>query len=214
MLSRRLFLKMLGFGAASTLVSPPSVFGSDEVPNTEPLVWTPDQAVAKHQVVYKLPYFTPLDQPIPTKSGIGTIVGRFNGSSLTTRIDLDAPPVDRVLHVQLDPDIDDVHTAFYKAAIELRAQIAETTLNHVGHVNWCDKTLFTVVSSPITLVERRNGVRFAHADYSIQLVPSDEAANVLSRGYTVYSETGEYPIEVPKTVDYLQMIALDSRYRT
>lgn len=119
--------------------------------------------------------------------------------------------VDIFLEDGMDP-----HLTFYKGAMQMRESIKQAGLDQLKQVperqrQFLNLQLVTLVDNPIfagplSFESDREGFSI-EVDYTQYLISGTLNPN----GWEVYSETGEYPIDVPSNIDFEQLLALDTQ---
>ena len=141
---------------------------------------------------------------------------------------LDADPgVDEVPDVRVVArDEEDLNLVFYRAAMNMRNAFAERTTRMFAELpEWERRSsrLVTLVDVPIfagalDTYERGFHVSIGYACHVVPLVAQkwshgrrvdDPEAEDDLRGWEVYSETGEYPIEIPSDIDLERLQSFD-----
>ena len=218
--SRRSFLQMLGFGAGGVVLAPPSLFGTENDAST---IWMPEQGVltSSNLVVYHKPITTYLGETTPVErralhSARGYSVsplwgGPQNNQIRTWKINRQEP----VIHeYQVRCGTGDPHVEFIKASAEIQRQLAQDALDVLTelpqHLRQGAQVV-TIIHSPIHARPKLDAdtgfdvfceatVRTTGAAYHGEV--TDRANFFNLDGYTEYSKTGEYPVEVPTDLDF------------
>jgi hypothetical protein len=117
----------------------------------------------------------------------------------------------------------DPHLAFYRASMQMRENFKEESLRMLARVPEVlrhEAQIVTVVDNPIFMGAlsplTASGVDWdndsdgftVEADYTQYVVVGDVDPN----GWDVYSELGEFPIEVPSKIDMDQLLTLDRNF--
>ncbi len=207
-MGRRSFLKLIGLGAGAALVKPSLLFGNEQ---TELAV--PDQGLAKSWVVY-------------SGSGIGC------GLAAVMAQEFVVSPV-------FQPG-DDPHEVFYRAATELRERLGQVTLARTLEVPKMHRRGIEVVTTVFMPIHARTkhcwaskseADRLKDEDYQGFDVVADCSIDVKGYGFRgreergakygagwkppegteVYSETGEYPMEMLGDLDLGHLMAIDRK---
>ena len=118
-------------------------------------------------------------------------------------------------------DDQDPHLAFYQASMQMRENFKADSLKMLARVPEVlrrEAQIVTVVDNPIfmgTLDALHGGSHYAknsdgfsvEADYTQYVIHGDVDPN----GWEVYSEEGEFPIEVPSKIDMDMLMVLDAK---
>lgn len=110
----------------------------------------------------------------------------------------------------------DPHHAFYKGAMGLRDAFAEQSRRRLLDIREHlrpYKTLVTLVDTPIfagafPVSDTQEGLQI-DLSYVAHVIDAD--AELELNEWEVYSENGEYPIEVPSDIDMERLLRLDQR---
>jgi hypothetical protein len=161
--------------------------------------------------------------PAPTPSGASPTILRFKRKAwpvlggqplVASDDDVTIPSIKVLLSEHQDP-----HEAFYKAAMKMQRGFAEQSRRMLLATPEYLKrfsSLVTLVDTPIfagSLLtsgrykpeERERGF-YLEISYTPHVVQSRDLE---LNGWEVYSESGEYPIEIPTDVDFDRLLALD-----
>jgi hypothetical protein len=203
-MKRRSFLKLLGIGAGAAMVNPTSLLGTAEAGLRTP------GGLAKSWVVY------------PNRNlGCG-----FSQVAVTAE--------EFVIRPKFVKGVDP-HDVFYRAALELRRRIGKATLDRLNAVPEIHRQRVEVVTSIFMPIHTRTKGCFEDtsrwtdeefqgfdvvADCSIDIKGSgvgfreERGAHYglgwkPPKGVEVYSETGEYPMELPSELDLGHMMTLE-----
>lgn len=227
--SRRGFLNLLGIGGIGLAVADrPAValFGSDDAPKD---LIVPDRSlVAGHYVVYPKRFIERVPPAERKASQYGTVVAR-----LTKHMEPTKPFIRREGRFQVRPRtpdgalVTDGHTAYYTAAMEIREKFAafsRQTLDEVHPQLRPMLTLVTIADAPIHA--RPVGV-WGDDSYAMEVDRPDmdeRGFDVVARfrqfavigaqrnevdTFQMYSETGEFPLQVPKDVEMGMLLRID-----
>jgi len=238
-MDRRTFLQMLGIGGAAQMLTPTVPLFSGR----ESALWTPEHTslTASHLVLTR-PAQTPW-QRAATPLGADPRVLRVNRKSWPSVGGRQLHPVDDGGfwwdHVWVPPsdhpavppnvpgiqvvlrDSDDPHEAFYRAATWVRDAFAKQSQRRLLEVPQAERPaqqLVTLVDTPIfagpeAVPEGHEGDRAFRIEisYTPHLVRTGEME---MNGWEIYSENGEYPIEIPKDIDFDRLLRVDRRVLT
>ena len=211
--SRRSFMQMLGLGGMALAVdasAPIPLFGSDE---SSSLI-IPDVSLLKGHVVVQRKGLT---ERIPASDPIHSRYGPYGGYKAVARLTKTQVPGGGPLsslrehRLMLPGDVldgADPHVVYYQSSHELRkrfVEISRARLLEVPPELRSAATLVTVVESPILAIPRpdrgfdvyayfRQGVRYSTAGLDT---------------FNIYSETGEFPIDVPRGIDLELLMKMD-----
>lgn len=225
--NRRQFLQMLGLGGASLAVST-AVEASPIVPlfsGRESKIWTPEHAslTRSHLVLTRPPREVPFDSVELAPGARRLLKKRWPvvGRESLPMVDEDWPwPARRPnqaflpsvpnVKVVLEPR-QDAHEAFYRAAMKMRNEFVTQSrqrLAEIPEVRRPHSLLVTLVDTPIFAGGLDTDERgfYLEISYTPHLV---ETGELELNGWEVYSENGEYPIEVPTDVDFDRLLTLD-----
>ncbi len=237
-LNRRSFMQMLGLGGMGALATQAGasipLFGSDSQSSS---LWTPgDRTLLQGHWVLKqkrLLERVPESEISPRYQGnVGArVVGRLVRNRTPQNIVASRTMTLTSVAHSVDGTVRDAHAAFYLASRELRAQFAEKSLAFLsdpGPIRRGGSTLLTsqesrAVLSLVTIVKSEIHARplLAHPDeeepspgafevacqYEQYLV-ADEPLSVLQT-FESYSETGDYPVDLPKDIDLGLLLRAD-----
>lgn len=194
---------MLGVGGAG-LVLATNAAANPIVPlfsGRESKIWTPEHtSLTRSHLVLTRPQGAPFAFP------------STRGMLLTpSDEDLNIPSVKVLLHPEQDP-----HEAFYKAATEMRRSFSEQSLQRfAGIPEWKrrDAVLITLVDTEIFAgsLETSDEGFYLEVSYTPYHVSSPDLESLNLNGWGVYSENGEYPIEVPSEIDMDRLLSVDCR---
>jgi hypothetical protein len=205
-MKRRDFLQMLGIGGATLAVSTTAA-ASPIVPlfsGKESKIWTSEHTslTRSHLVLVR-----PRDNPFsfPTTSGM---------LLAPTDEDQDIPSVKVLLNPGQDP-----HGAFYKAATEMRRSFAEASMRRFAAVpEWKRQgaVLVTLVDTeifagPLDTGDEGFTLEISYTPYHLS-GPDFETLSL--NEWEVYSENGEYPIEVPTEIDMDRLLRVETEIFT
>lgn len=203
-MQRRDFLQMLGIGGAALAVSPtvvPLFSGKDSK------IWTPEHtSLTRSHIVLVRPRHDSWKWPTAeTTDGAPTLLRHLDGWG-------ENPPTARV---EFDEG-QDPHHAFYRAAMRMREDFAKESQRRLMALpEWRrpHSILVTLVDTPIFAGAMPSGPGKEQLLAEISYTPYviDTTAEFNANGWGVYSENGEYPIEVPSQIDMDQLLSLDYR---
>jgi len=133
-----------------------------------------------------------------------------------------------VVHVRPSEETQDPHLVFYEAAMKMRERFKTTSLELLtsfpkGYKSQGGVRLVTVVDNPIfagaaaTREDERASGFTLEADFTQYLVADQYSSDlgewvpqeINPNGWEVYSEFGEFPIEIPSKIDMDQLLAID-----
>jgi hypothetical protein len=225
--SRRGFLQMLGLGGMALAIEarkPIPLFGSDE----EEAIVTPEPTLLKGHVVVAKKGITeriPKDDPVWNKYGpnSGVVpVARLTRSQVPGGGELRSLQ-EHKLHIAAEiPPGADPHVVYYRAANDLRDQFMRLSRQKLLDLDpelRRGAVIVTVVESPI-LATSRHTWEEAHRDrWKGQRVSGFDVTAYFRQGirystkgldtFNIYSEQGEYPIDVPKDIDLALLMKMD-----
>jgi len=237
-LNRRSFMQMLGLGGMGALTTQVGasipLFGSDSQASS---LWTPgDRTLLQGHWVLKqkrlLERVPESEIPAHYQGNVDArVVGRLVRHRTPQNIVASRTMTLTSVAHSVDGSVRDAHAAFYLASRELRAQFAEKSLaflNDPGPIRRGGSTLLTAsevgaVLSLVTIVNSEIHVRplLAHPDdeepspgafevacHYEQYVVADEPLSVLQT-FESYSETGDYPVDLPKDIDLGLLLRAD-----
>lgn len=193
-MDRRGFLQLLGLGTTGTLVGlsqPWPLFGSEDAP----LVTMP-QGISRHQVVYS-----------PAAGGQGRLFYQVKNPYHYRE--------EYISEYFVIPEDGDFHVPFYQVSQKIRDHFTTASTEMLTSLTEFERkfaSLVTVVDVPIHMMEGHDGANGAWALTSYQQFVVIGEADV--SGYEHYSSTGEYPIQVPDTIQMKILMALDRSYLT
>ena len=204
------------------LVGAPAAAASPIVPlfsGQESKIWTPEHAnlTKSHLVLTRPP--KPVWNETFTRPGDLTKIDGVRlaktmwptcGRRVLSHDDEDyrTPPIEVVLS-----DGDDPHQAFYKVAMEMRNRFAaqsRTRLENIPALRRPYTSLVTLVDTEIfagVLARDERGFQL-EISYTPYVVDAGHHLNL--NGWGVYSENGEYPIEIPTNIDMDYLFSLDT----
>ena len=127
--------------------------------------------------------------------------------------------VQRQMVEVLVSDAVDPHVAFYRASMQMRENFKQESLKMLARVPQVlrhEAQIVTVVDNPIFMgalesvwSENEDSDGFTvEADYTQYVIHGDVDPN----GWDVYSELGEFPIEVPSKIDMDRLLMLDRNF--
>jgi hypothetical protein len=205
-MKRRDFLQMLGIGGATLAVSTTAA-ASPIVPlfsGKESKIWTPEHAslTRNHLVLVRPP-----EDPFNFPATDGMLLAPTDEA-------LNIPAVRVLLNPGQDP-----HGAFYKAAIEMRRAFSEESLRRFAAVpKWKRQgaVLVTLVDTEIFVgpLETNDDGFYLEISYTPYHVSGPDFETLNLNGWGVYSENGEYPIEVPTEIDMDRLLHVDTEIFT
>jgi len=149
----------------------------------------------------------------------GMMMSRFDKLSNQLRVvDPQNDGVRRQSVEVLVADDVDPHIAFYKASMQMRENFKQDSLKMLARVPEVlrrEAQIVTVVDNPIfmgaldsTWSPNKDADGFTvEADYTQYVIHGDVDPN----GWEVYSELGEFPIEVPSKIDMDMLLVLDAK---
>lgn len=213
MKNRREFLQMLGIGGAG-LVLATNAAASPLVPmfsGKESSLWTPEHTslTRSHLVLVRPRGVAWQDLRWPKVSGYRPQTLRhFDawGENPPTAV------------VEFDEG-QDPHHAFYRAAMKMREDFARESQRRLLEIpEWRRprSTLVTLVDTPIFAGAMPGGPGKEHLLCEISYTPHviDSSDQFEANGWEVYSENGEYPIEVPTEIDMDRLLTVETRIFT
>jgi len=227
--SRRGFLNLLGVGGIGLAVADRpalALFGSDDAPKG--LIVPDHKLVAGHCVVYPKRFIERVPPAERVPSHYGTVVARLTKHTEPTK-----PFIRREGRFQVRPRtpdgalVTDGHTAYYTAAMEIREKFAafsRATLAEVDPELRPMLTLVTIADAPIHA--RAVGVwgddshamdvdRYTENEHGFDVVARFRQFAVIGAQrnevdtFEMYSETGEFPLQVPKDVEMGMLLKID-----
>ena len=220
MTNRRQFLQMLGVGGTSLLVTT-TANASPIVPlfsGKESKIWTPEHtSLTRSHLVLTRPKVVPTTMtPVPGGISWGRKIIRASWPKIGGRrlYHTDEEHCVPSVTVQL-ADGGDAHEAFYKAAMQMRSDFAKQSqerLLKVPPYKRSDAMLVTLVDTDIfaaALYETR-GFR-VEISYTPYILGQLGSGGLELNGWEIYSENGEYPIEIPSGIDMDRLFSLDQR---
>jgi len=239
-MKRRDFLQMLGVGGAGLALAT-SAAASPIVPmfsGKGSKLWTPEHtSLTRSHLVLVRPGAVPW-QTAKTPAGADPAVPRMRRDMWPTtggtksaqrggplyRRDVvlrhldawgDNPPT---AVVEFDEG-DDPHHAFYRAAMKMREDFAKESQRRLLKVpEWRrpHSTLVTLVDTPIFAGAMPAGPGKEQLLCEISYTPYvfDASDELNLNGWEVYSENGEYPVEVPSAIDMGHLLAVETRIFT
>lgn len=215
---------MLGLGGASLAITT-TASASPVVPlfsGKESKIWTPEHTrLTSSHIVLVRPKETPWKiTPLAGAPHPAARMQRFAWPK-TRRYDLrhndeetNPYPVSVEYGEGHDP-----HHAYYLAAMEMRSRFAEDSrrrLLDVPEFRRPHSTLVTLVDTPIfaSALPQDSGSDLLLAEISYTPYVIDANEELDPNGWEVYSENGEYPIEVPTEVDMDRLLHVDTQVFT
>ena len=145
-------------------------------------------------------------EPFPLRLNTEINMGLHGGPDVGKRGEVEPITV-------LIPEGRDPHLAFYQASMKMRDDFKASSAKMLQRVPVPIRPhaqIVTIVDNPIYAgpVDERIGEGFTvEADYDQYVVNGDIDAN----GWEVYSEFGEFPIEVPGKIDMDMLLVLDAK---
>jgi hypothetical protein len=238
-MERRSFLQMLGAAAASlcsgsVLASPspnlvPLFAGKDSS------IWTPEHAKLTGGHLVLVPRRATPSLTFGPQSGFGLVRGTatdlrhdwpiVGGHTLHLLDPLDTEEEVANIRAVARDENEDLHLVFYRAAMKLRSSFSEQAARQLQRAErdpWTPPPcmLVTLVDTPIfagaleSAGELENGAWssrergfYAEISYTRHVVPASNQLKL--NGWDLYSENGEYPIEVPSNIDLERLLAID-----
>lgn len=221
-MKRRNFLQMLGVGGATLAVSTAASAGP-VVPlfsGRDSKIWTPEHASLTRSHLVLVRPKTVAWQHARTPAGADPRVPRMRRDvwPTTERLNLyhldgwgENPPV---AVVEFDEGRDP-HHAFYRAAMKMREDFARESQRRLLEVpEWRRprSTLVTLVDTPIFAGAMPAGPGKEHLLCEISYTPYvlDSSDEINLNGWEVYSENGEYPVEVPTEIDMDRLLHVET----
>ena len=237
-LNRRSFMQMLGLGGMGALATQAGasipLFGSDSQSGS---LWTPgDKTLLQGHWVLKqkrlLERVPESEIPSQYQGNYGArVVGRLVRNRTPKHIVASRKMTLTSVAHSVDGTVRDAHAAFYLASRELRAQFAEKSLAFLSDpgpvMRGCSPwllaeergsalSLVTIVNSEIharPLCGHPDEVTPSPGAFEVacqyeQFVVADEPLSVLQT-FESYSETGDYPIDLPKDIDLGLLLRAD-----
>lgn len=243
-MDRRNFLQMLGLGAAAAAVSSTAQASPivPLFSGRESKIWTPEHSsLTAHHLVLRRPPRTSF-QKAPTPSGADPQIWRGTrqiwpkiGDETLHHVDeggfwwnhMFVPPLEHgafpanvpALTVEV-PAGADPHECFYRAASWMRDKFAEQSrqrLLEIPPVQRPAYQLLTLVDTPIfaSAVEPSGSGADRAFMLEISYTPYTVSIDELHlNGWELYSENGEYPIEIPDTIDLERLMTVDRKVVT
>jgi len=196
---------MLGLGGATLVAT--KAKASPLVPlfsGKESKIWTPEHTrLTRNHLVLMRPrdaFFS-----FPTTDGMVLY---------PSDEDLNIPSVKVVFSPGQDP-----HDAFYKAAVEMRRAFSEESLKRFASIpEWKrhGAVLVTLVDTeifagPLDTSDDGFALEISYTPHHVS-GPDFETLNL--NGWMVYSENGEYPIEVPTEIDMSRLLHVETEIFT
>ncbi len=211
-MNRRVFMQMLGIGAlAAPSLSLPRLFGTSEDKLYVPGEGNPD-IYSGHWVVKP----KPLTQDVSGVVGPSRIVKRLTPLRTPRKV-WDRRDGRITVSVPYDGTVADAHRAYYLGSHELRDKFSKQSLHFLNGSKGAAQevnvyALVTIAHSEIYATQSFQKGRENYIDIHL-----DCEQYVLRNGYVEdmqtfekYSEFGEYPISVPRDIDFGVMLKLDS----
>lgn len=218
-MDRRIFMQMLGLGAiAAPSLSLPRLFGTSEDKLYVPGEGNPD-IYSGHWVV----------KPKPLTQDFSGTVGHARVVKLLTPLRTPRKVCDRrdggvTVSVPYDGTVADAHRAYYLGSHELRDKFAQQSLQFLNESKGGNSqehtfngyALVTIAHSEIYATQSFRKDSDNYIDIHL-----DCEQYVLRNGYIedmqtfeTYSKFGEYPISVPRDIDFGVMLKLDAEIAT
>lgn len=227
-MDRRTFMQMLGIGGMGSLSAASiPLFGSSEAKPPEPK--SGPGALSGHWVVKAKPLTQKMNEP---PLGDFCVVKRLTPMRSPKR-ELGRRVGACVSYVPYDGTTKDAHRAYYLGSQELRSKFTKQSLKFLAETTEPSDypTLVTVVDSEIqaypsheayVMVLGLEYVQHAVRGVNFGLVPNGfpslredpKSLEDFISTFECYSEFGEYPISVPRDIDFGVMLKLDSQVVT
>jgi len=217
---RRDFLQMLGIGGATLTAGPivPLFSGKDSK------IWTPEHTrlTSSHIVLTRPP-----NKPWKVTPAKSTLNWKAFGVGARKMTKFQWPSTGRLTLCHMDQNVNpqpirveyadghDPHHAYYRAAMKMRESFSKFSRNRLLEVPEYRRrfsTLVTLVDTPIfvsTIPMKDKEQLLCEISYTPYVIDADDELDL--NGWEVYSENGEYPIEVPTKIDMDRLLSLDYR---
>ena len=217
--SRRSFMQLRGLGTTSFALP---LFGSDDSPSG--LVIPGNRSLNRHYVVYRKARLIEPVKDVTTKIPGARVVGKLVRKHIPGTGEFSEALPDPPMYMHIDPHLEDgmdPHVAFYRAAMRMRKQFHQVSIDRLLDLPEEVRptaTLVTVAYSAIYAApvemftpasEERTGFH-VYTEYH-QVV---RYGIVDCTGFNVYSEHGEYPIDIPSDLDLALLMRLDKQILT
>lgn len=226
--SRRGFLNLLGIGGIGLAVADRpalALFGSDDAPKD--LILPDRSLVSGHYVVYPKRFIERVPPSERKPSGYGTVVARLTKHTEPTK-----PFIRREGRFQVRPRtpdgalVTDGHTAYYTAAMEIREKFAAFSRETLAEVDPEIRPMLTLVTIADAPIHARPVGVWGDDSYAMEVdrAYDERGFDVVARfrqfavigaqrnevdTFQMYSETGEFPLQVPKDVEMGMLLKLD-----
>jgi hypothetical protein len=228
--SRRGFLNLLGIGGIGLAMADRpalALFGSDDAPKD--LIVPDHSLVGGHYVVHPKRFIERVPPAERKSSPYGTVVAR-----LTKHMEPTKPFIRREGRFQVRPRtpdgalITEGHTAYYTAAMEIREKFAVFSRETLAEVDPELRPMLTLVTIADAPIHARPVGVWGDDSYAMQvdrpLGDNDRGFDVVAHfrqfavigaqrnevdTFQMYSETGEFPLQVPKDVEMGMLLRID-----
>ena len=236
MTNRRQFLQMLGIGGASLLVTT-AAKASPVVPlfsGKESKIWTPEHtSLTRSHLVLTRPKVVPTRAfPVPGGAEWGMRLSRKRWPTVPDpRSYLDRPVLElkhrddfphqayQLGAPSLEKNVpgvsfkveNDPHHAFYKASMQMRDRFAKQSHARLMAIPEWQRPHTTLVTLVDTDIFVSNGigetlrVEISYTPHTISMAEELEL-----NGWEIYSENGEYPVEIPTDIDMHHLMQVDT----
>ena len=222
--SRRGFLQMLGIGGMAVAIEarkPIPLFGSDD----EEALVTPSTSLLKGHVIVQKKGITeriPKDDPVFQRYGpnSGVVpVARITRSQVPGGGELRSLETHKLFIEGAIPEGADPHVVYYRAANQMRDQFMKLSRQKILELPpelRAGAILVTVVESPIMASSRHT---WENEERWSKKVNGFDVSAYFRQGvryntkdletFNIYSEQGEYPIDVPRGIDMSMLMKMD-----
>lgn len=227
--SRRGFLNLLGIGGIGLAVGDRpalALFGSDDAPKD--LIVPDHNLVGGHYVVYPKRFIERVPPSERVASHYGTVVARLTKHTEPTK-----PFIRREGRFQVRPRtpegalITEGHTAYYTAAMEIREKFAAFSRETLAEVDPEIRPMLTLVTIADAPIHARPVGVWGDDSWSMKMdrpVQDERGFDVIAHfrqfavigaqrnevdTFQMYSETGEFPLQVPRDVEMGMLLRMD-----
>lgn len=240
-MDRRNFIQMLGLGAAAAAVSSTAGASPvvPLFTGRESRIWTPEHtSLTAHHLVLTRPTRTPWQRAM-TPFGADPTVLRVNRESWPKIGEKALHPVDdggfwwnhswvpapehgavppNVPALRVDiPEGADLHEAFYRGATWMRNSFAKQSQQRLLEIPQAQRPayrLVTLVDTPVFASAVEPSTSGADRAFMLEISYTPYTASfeeIELNGWEVYSENGEYPVEVPTSIDLELLMSMDRK---
>ena len=230
-MDRRSFLQMLGLGGMALVAAgtPLPLFGGEE--DKSP-IWMPSkELISGHWVVKRKRFLDRVSPEDQAKGIVGRITKNREPSGIVHR---ETVTLTQVL-TQQPKDVKDSHVLFYGAARDIRKRFAEHSLQFLERSKMFHRGVIPLTLVTIADTEIHIRPRYIREDEQGYIVGQRVSSTSEVTGFDVvahfeqfavqgtslselktfdsYSQTGDYPISIPKDIDFGLLLEIDHRNR-